>query len=45
MTKQDQERTNVTLSLCHSHVRANIFEIGYELIPEEHVRTYFYKWE
>ena len=34
----------VTLSLYDSHIRANLYEIGYESMPEEHGRTHFYKW-
>ena len=45
MTKQDRERTDVTLTFCDSDVRANISGIGYESIPEEHVITSFYKWD
>ena len=41
MTKKYQEITDVTLSLCYSHLRANLSEIGYESIPEEHVITSF----
>ena len=40
-TKKYRERTIVTLSLCDSHLRANISEIGYESMSEEHVRTPF----
>ena len=36
MNKQDRERTYVTLSSCDSYVRANLSEISYESIPEEH---------
>ena len=39
---KNQERTDATLSLCDSHVRANPSEIGYESNPEEHVSTPFY---
>ena len=27
----------VTISLCDSHVRANLYDIGYDSTPEEHV--------
>ena len=40
-----KDRTTVTLSLFDSHIRANIYEINYESIFEEHVITSFYKWE
>ena len=44
-TKRDREINDVTMSLCDSHVRANLSEIGYESIPEEHAITSFYKWD
>ena len=43
--KKYRERTDVTLSLCYSNVRANVSDIDYESMPEEHVRITFYKWD
>ena len=44
-TKQDRERSDVTLSIFDSRVRANLCDIGYESMTEEHVRNPFYKWD